>query len=226
MQGAVKIFRFNPMYDKEPYYQTYEYEFQNGMTVLDVLNLVRDTWEPTLSYDWCCRNGHCGLCGISINEKPALACRQAAIPADMVLEPLKNISVVKDLTIDREEYERNRPQLRLFLERQCDKAQGPEAIDMQKYEYFKVASRCIECLCCISACPEYKKHPHVFPGPAAFALEARHFFDPRDELSRELLVKSEGIEHCADCGLCSKVCQLGADPAGMIKKMKAMASRS
>lgn len=223
MQSAVTIHRFNPMTDAEPYQQSYTYEYQAGMTVLDVLNCIRDTQEPTLSYDWCCRNGHCGLCGMTINGKPALACRQAADPEKLVVGPLKHIRVVKDLVIDRDEYERHRPQLRLFLERQCENAPGPEVIDMDAFEDFKVASRCIECFCCVSVCPEYGKRPHVFPGPAAFALEARHVFDPRDEANRGLLVKSEGIEHCTECGLCSKVCRLGADPAGAIKKMKALA---
>ena len=225
MQGTVTIYRFDPTRAREPRHQTYLYDFQAGMTVLDVLNQIRETQDPTLSYDWCCRNGHCGLCSITVNEVPVLSCKQAAAPSGMVLEPLRNIRVLKDLVIDREEYERNRPQLRLFLERQCDNVPEPERIDMVKFEYFKVASRCIECFCCVSACPVYTRSPHAFPGPAAFALEARHFFDPRDTLDRGLLVKSEGIEHCTECGLCSRVCRLGADPAGMIKKMKAMPGR-
>lgn len=222
MQGTVKIHRFNPMTDKEPYYQTYTYDYQPGMTALDVLKLIRDTQEPSLAYDWCCRNGHCGLCGMTINGKPALACRQAATPDKLTIGPLRHIRVIKDLVIDRDEYERNRPQLRLFLERQCADIAEPELIDMDAFEKFKVASRCIECFCCVSACPVYGKSPHLFPGPAAFALLARHVFDPRDQLNRSLMVWSEGIGHCTECGLCSKACRLGADPAGLIKQMKAM----
>lgn len=223
MHSTVKIRRFNPMTDKEPYYQTYTYDYQPGMNVLDVLNQIRDSQVTSLSYDRCCRNGHCGLCGMTINGKPTLACRHVIVPGKLTIEPLRRLRVLRDLSIDRDEYERNRPQLRLFLERLCVDVPEPEFIDMEAFEDFKVASRCIECFCCVSVCPVYAKSPHIFPGPAAFVLEARHAFDPRDQLNRPLIVVSEGIGHCMECGLCSKVCHLDADPAGIIKKMKALA---
>jgi succinate dehydrogenase/fumarate reductase iron-sulfur protein len=154
-----------------------------------------------------------------VDGKPALSCRQAANP-EFTVEPLSGLRVLKDLVVDREEYESRRPGLRLFLERQCTAHEEPEAVDMQAFEHFKIASRCIECLCCNSVCPSLAKHPHLFAGPAAFAQEARHFFDPRDGQNRGLMVKSEGIALCIACGLCSKVCGLGADPAGQIQKMR------
>lgn len=220
MQGTVTIQRFNPMCDKEPLSQTFQYPFQPGMTVLDVLNCIRETQDPGLAYDWCCRSGHCGICGITVNGKPTLSCRTAAKPENLRLEPLRNIRVIKDLVIDRDEYERNRPRLRLFLERQCRDVHEPEPIDMREFEHFKIASRCIECFCCVSVCPVYKKKQHLFPGPAAFVLAARHFFDPRDDMNRSLMLCSEGIDLCTECGLCSKACALGVDPGGVIGAMK------
>jgi len=64
----------------------------------------------------------------------------------------------------------------------------------------KIASRCVECFCCLSVCPVYGESPHCFTGPAAFALAIKHLFDPRDELNRELLLKSEGIDLCKNAG--------------------------
>ena len=218
MRGNVTIFRFDPTIDREPRYQSYSFDYQKDMTVLDVLGQIRDNQDASLGYVYCCRYKQCGICGMMINGKPALSCRHPA-EEELMLEPLRNFPVLKDLMIDRDEYERLRPALRLFLEREQVAANQMEHIDMQVFEQFKIASRCIECYCCVSACPVYKNNPHAFAGPAALLLEARHFFDPRDSLSRDIILNSEGIDLCIKCGACSKVCGVGADPAGIIRQM-------
>ena len=219
MKGLAKILRFDPETDREPYFQDFDYEFSPRMTVLDVLNLVRETRDPSLQYSDSCRNTQCGLCGVVVNGREVLACRQAAEPV-LEIRPLRGCRVLKDLVIDREEYEERRPQLRLFLERQCELQVEPECIDMDAFEMFKTASRCIECMCCVSVCPVSREKPHLFAGPMALTLLARHFFDPRDGLNRELMARDEGISYCIECGLCSGVCPRGADPARLIQMMK------
>lgn len=220
MKGRARIFRYNPLVDRTPYFQVFDYEYSPGMTVLDVLHLIREREDATLQYSYCCRNGHCGLCGVRVNGREVLSCKQAA-EEFLEIAPLRNIRVMKDLVIDREEYERNRPRLRLFLERQCDaEPSEPERIDMEAFELFKTASRCIECLCCVSVCPAFMQKPHLFAGPMAFALLARHFFDPRDGMDRSLVAHDEGIGCCLDCSLCSAVCRQNVDPGRLIGLMK------
>lgn len=43
MNGEAKILRFNPQTDTEPSFHSFEFEYAPPMTVLDVLNLVRNS---------------------------------------------------------------------------------------------------------------------------------------------------------------------------------------
>jgi len=219
MIETVNILRFNPKVNEKPYYQKYNYEYKEGMTVLDVLNYIYEKTDSTLNYSYGCRNGHCGICAVMVDGKAVLSCKKIALPK-MTIEPLKNFRIIKDLVINREEYEKRLPKLRLFLERKHKAKMQPEKINMTIFEKFKVASRCVECLACVSVCPVYAKNQHLFLGPMGYVLEARHLYDQRDDLNREILLKSEGIELCKECGLCSEACIHKVDPAQIIKDIK------
>ena len=48
----VKVFRFNPTKDTNPYYEEYEVPYVEGMRVLDVLNYIHDNYDGSLAYRW------------------------------------------------------------------------------------------------------------------------------------------------------------------------------
>lgn len=220
--GTVSIKRFDPTRDSAPYWQTYSFPFQPGMSVLDVLLDIYQRLDATLSFQYCCRNSHCGLCGVRIDGKPGLVCREAA-KQEMRLEPLANLPVLRDLTVDRSEQDLRKQDLRLFLERAEPYRGGKaERVDMAAFERFKRAARCVECFCCVSACPVFAKKPHDFLGPAALTQLARHFFDPRDEGPRSLIALSGGLAQCIGCGKCTAVCPHGAMPMENIIAMQAL----
>ncbi len=110
--------------------------------------------------------------------------------------------------------------LRLFLDRVREPEKQPEAIAREDLDRFKVVSRCVACLICTSVCPAYEVNRHEFLGPAGFVQLARHAFDPRDDLNREVVAYSAGIENCTLCGKCVEVCPHGISPKESIEILR------
>ncbi|MCK4783405.1 MAG: 4Fe-4S dicluster domain-containing protein, partial [Desulfobacteraceae bacterium] len=219
-KGKVNVFRYDPERDRGPRYETYEFPFEPGMSVLDVALYIYENIDGTFTFSYCCRNSHCGLCGAKINGRAGLMCRESATP-EMLLEPLDNFSVVRDLMIDRKQYEEQMPSLRLFLESVSDPPSLPEKIFHEDLERFKVVSRCVECYSCISECTTYREDRHAFLGPAGVVQLARHVFDPRDELNRDVMAYSAGIYNCTLCGRCTVVCPHRISPKATIETLRA-----
>ena len=72
----LNILRYNPADPaSEPHLQTYELEQSDGMTLFIALNEIREKLDPSLQFDFVCRAGICGSCGMMINGRPGLACR-------------------------------------------------------------------------------------------------------------------------------------------------------
>ena len=218
--GKLRVVRFNPVHDAKPKIREYEYAFEEHITVLDALRRVSLAKDSTLSYSWACRSGHCGLCGVMVDGKPCLSCRTPAKP-EMTLAPLTGFPVKRDLVIDRSGFDEGKKKLRLFLEREHPPEDPLETVDMELFNTFRTASRCVECLCCMSACPVWHKNPYLFAGPAALILEARHLYDSRDTQKRALIAKSAGVDLCIRCGRCTAVCPQEADPAKAIAEIQA-----
>ncbi len=216
--GRATVVRFDPAVDRALYRQVFAFPFEPGMTALDVVLHVQRQVDGTLTFGYCCRNSHCGLCGAVVNGRPGLLCREPATP-EMTLAPLDNLPVLRDLDIDRAPYEERLLGLRLFLERARPPREQPEWIDPPDQERFKVASRCVACYLCLSACPVVADDPHGFLGPAGFAQLGRHASDPRDALDRRLLAVSAGASLCTGCGACDEVCPHGVEPREIIDRL-------
>ena len=94
----IKVFRFDPAKDDEPYYQTYDVPLEPGMSVMDALDYIYQHLDGTLAYNdhAGCSLGICGKCTARINNKPGLVC-QTPLSDSVVLDPLNKDKVLKDL---------------------------------------------------------------------------------------------------------------------------------
>jgi succinate dehydrogenase/fumarate reductase iron-sulfur protein len=219
-KGKVTIFRHNPEKDPHPYYEDHEFPFEPGMSVLDVAIYVYENIDGTFSFSYCCRNSHCGICSAKINGKPGLMCRESATPK-LTLEPLDSFSVIRDLMVDREPQEQCLGAMRLFLERVDPPASYPERIDAKDLDNFKIVSRCVACYNCTSTCEAFLENRHEFLGPACIVQLARHVYDPRDQLNREVMAYGAGVFKCTLCGKCELVCPHGISPKENIEMLRA-----
>ncbi|MCL2112290.1 MAG: 2Fe-2S iron-sulfur cluster-binding protein [Clostridiales bacterium] len=98
----VKVFRYYPDVDAAPYYQTYEVEMDENLTVLFILKKIYSEMDQTLAFrENLCYKGGCLQCLMTINGAVAKACSTLIKPGEEVLvEPVFKSPVVRDLVVD------------------------------------------------------------------------------------------------------------------------------
>jgi fumarate reductase iron-sulfur subunit len=103
---TVKVFRFDPSLDEEPYYMSYKVPFMQGMSAMNVLDYIYQNLDGTLAYyDHAgCSLGICARCTGKVNGRAGLFC-QTLVAEDVCLEPTSTSRVIKDLVIERKKSE-------------------------------------------------------------------------------------------------------------------------
>ncbi len=222
----VRVKRYVPGREPRSFFQEYEVEYHPKMFVLDALNYISDKLDGTLGFRWSCRMGVCGSCGAVVNGVPRLTCATpiSSLRGDVIVEPLQNFPVWKDLIVDIDDFMEKLGKIEPWIIRERDRAieegeyvQKPEELD--KYSQF---SACINCMLCYAACPVYATDRN-FIGPAAAALGHRYNLDSRDEGKRErleILTEGAGAFDCTFVGECSIVCPKAVDPALALQRLK------
>src|SRR5215212_4755920 len=90
-------------------FQTFAVPRRAHQTILDVVTEIQRDQDATLSYRFACRVGMCGSCAMVVNGRPRWTCRtrvaQVVVSANRLrLEPLRNLTVVKDLAVEMTEF--------------------------------------------------------------------------------------------------------------------------
>ena len=190
-------------------YQSFKVPYRKSMRVLDALNWIVENEHAgaDLAYRWICGSKMCGSCALRMNGREVLACWEAVEPV-MVIEPLRNLPVIRDLVVDRSPFENKVARLEPWIERDQPYAGFPEPLTHKQMKDASKALDCIGCMCCYSACPVIGLGDLTdFAGPAPLVQLGQTALDPRNnpqKIRRSLALT--GIFNCVSCYKCEEVC--------------------
>ena len=228
MDVALKIWRFDPQ-SGERVLREYEVDAPEWACLLDVLDLIKDKQDGTLAYRKSCRMMICGSCGMRMDGRAVLACKERMKPiVDSghvpVISAMGNMPIVKDLVVDMDPFWGKIRAVKPWLDPGYDEVSEKERIvSQQQMNVIHKEALCIMCGCCVSECNSMESDPE-FMGPAALAKGFRFVGDARDhdDVPRlNALNEEHGIWDCTRCYFCNERCPKGVDPRDAIAKLGA-----
>ncbi len=237
----LKIRRFLPESGEGPFWEEFDVELEESLSVLDGILQAKDREDGSLSVRCSCRAAICGSCGVKINGESTLACktqighahaaanRRNGGSEPIVVEPMGNMPVVKDLIVDMESTHWTK--IRRVTPWLLPAGEPPEreyVVPPESMIDVTQSMACIQCGACVSSCLSMEADPD-FIGPAALAKAYRFVGDPRDAETRERLYDlaqdPHGIYDCTHCFSCIDACPKGVAPMDQIMRLRRLATR-
>jgi succinate dehydrogenase / fumarate reductase, iron-sulfur subunit len=156
--------------------------------------------------------------------------RTGAEDAPIVIEPMGNMPVIKDLVTDMEsthwaKIRRVTP----WLLPHGDPPEREYVVEPESMIDITQSMACIQCGACVSSCLSMEADPD-FIGPAALAKAYRFVGDPRDAETKErlhdLANDPHGIYDCTHCFSCIDACPKGVAPMDQIMRLRRKAGEA
>ena len=212
----INVLRFNPQEPGSvPRMQTYPIEEAHGMTLFMALKEIREKQDASLQFDFVCRAGICGSCGMMINGRPTLACRTLTrnLDSEITLAPLPVFELIGDLSVNTGKWLRGMSgRLRTWVhmkEEEIDLRRTEARMEPELAEKIYELERCIECGCCVSGCGTARMRED-FIGAVGLNKVARFKLDPRDRRTDEdyyeIVGDDDGVFGCMSLLGCHDVC--------------------
>lgn len=208
----INIRRFNKELSNESTITKYEV---NNTNLLKALIEIKEEIDSSLSFRCGCKSGVCGSCAVKVNGVERLACK-VFIKDDDLIEPLKNIEVIKDLIVNVSHETLLINKTKSYINKNSNKE-----IKQENIEKIDLQSNCILCNSCFSSCPVYDIKGD-FIGPFALSRALRYVNDEKLESNDEIIssIQTDGIWDCTLCSACTLVCPQGIDPKADIMQLQ------
>jgi succinate dehydrogenase iron-sulfur subunit len=240
---TLKVRRFQPESGEGPYWEEFKVDLDPSLSVLDGLLQAKDRDDGSLSVRCSCRAAICGSCGMKINGQSGLGCKTQVGEAQelaekkasvnpaangstppIVIEPMGNMPVIKDLITDMEST--HWAKIRRVTPWLLPHGEPPEreyVVEPESMIDITQSMACIQCGACVSSCLSMEADPD-FIGPAALAKAYRFVGDPRDAETKErlhdLTEDPHGIYDCTHCFSCVDACPKGVAPMDQIMRLR------
>lgn len=201
----ITMYKYDPAVDAKPYYVTGEVAYTDKMTLLQCIIAFRENVQD-VAFDYSCHGRMCGRCSVTLDGVPALACSTPITEADHTIEPLKGQTIIRDLIVDKSDYQEKLAEQYYRVRTEPITAETvayPKETGDKLYEMVM----CMRCGMCDAACPVLAQKPGEFAGPASLYATAFRHVDPYDQADRVVEAVSKGLYHCIQCGACDAVCQ-------------------
>lgn len=199
---TLRIRRFNPEVAAEASWVDYRMEMDPKERVLDALHKVKWEIDGTLTFRRSCAHGICGSDAMRINGRNRLACKTLLKDINpekpITIEPIKGLTVLKDLVVDMEPFFQAYRDVMPFLITTGNEPTRERRQSAEERERFDDTTKCILCAACTTSCPVFWNDGQYF-GPAAIVNAHRFIFDSRDEGGEqrlEILNEKDGVWRC------------------------------
>ncbi len=190
---------------------------------------LADKFAPTSKANGAAAQGEEGGSGTREAGREASGDDQRAQPgaeeaAPIVVEPMGNMPVIKDLITDMESTHWTK--IRRVTPWLLPHGEAPEreyVVEPESMIDITQSMACIQCGACVSSCLSMEADPD-FIGPAALAKAYRFVGDPRDAETKErlhdLANDPHGIYDCTHCFSCVDACPKGVAPMDQIMRLR------
>ncbi|HEX7245539.1 MAG TPA: succinate dehydrogenase iron-sulfur subunit [Solirubrobacterales bacterium] len=243
---TLKVRRYQPESGEAAYWEEFKVDLDPSLSVLDGLLQAKDRDDGSLAVRCSCRAAICGSCGMKVNGQSGLGCKtqvgeaqelaekQASVSPSaegtppIVIEPMGNMPVIKDLITDMESTHWTK--IRRVTPWLLPHGEPPEreyVVEPESMIDITQSMACIQCGACVSSCLSMEADPD-FIGPAALAKAYRFVGDPRDAETKErlhdLAHDPHGIYDCTHCFSCVDACPKGVAPMDQIMRLRRKAA--